>query len=48
MEKVRLPFRATESFIAKEIIDPRDTRKNFSEFVNLVAKLRKKSRDPMD
>ena len=48
MEKVRLPFRTAESLIAKEIIDLRDTRKNFSEFVNLTTKLRKNARDPID
>ena len=41
MEKVRSPFRTAESFIAEEIIDPRDTRKYLSEFVNLTSKLRK-------
>ena len=41
MEKVRSPFRTAESFIAEEIIDPRETRKYLSEFVNLTSKLRK-------
>jgi len=41
MEKVRSPFRTAESFIAEEIIDPRDTRKLLCEFANLAAPLRK-------
>ena len=41
MEKVRSPFRTAESFIAEEIIDPRDTRKLLCEFANLSAPLRK-------
>lgn len=41
MEKVRSPFRTAESFIAEEIIDPRDTRKLLCEFVNITSKLRK-------
>tara|TARA_B100001996_G_scaffold241781_1_gene187028 strand:+ start:111 stop:1658 length:1548 start_codon:yes stop_codon:yes gene_type:complete len=40
MEKVRSPFRTAESFLAEEIIDPRDTRKLLCEFVNLAAPLR--------
>ncbi|MEC7960938.1 MAG: carboxyl transferase domain-containing protein, partial [Pseudomonadota bacterium] len=44
MEKVRSPFRTAEAFIAEEIIDPRDTRKYLSEFVNLTSKLRKKGK----
>tara|TARA_B100000676_G_scaffold153720_1_gene151681 strand:+ start:2161 stop:3708 length:1548 start_codon:yes stop_codon:yes gene_type:complete len=44
MEKVRSPFRTAESFIAEEIIDPRDTRKYLSEFANLTSKLRKKGK----
>ncbi len=37
-------FRTAEAFIAEEIIDPRDTRKYLSEFVNLTSKLRKKGK----
>ncbi|MEC7366280.1 MAG: carboxyl transferase domain-containing protein [Pseudomonadota bacterium] len=44
MEKVRSPFRTAEAFIAEEIIEPRDTRKYLSEFVNLTSKLRKKGK----
>ena len=40
MEKVRSPFRTAESFLAEEIIDPRDTRKLICEFANLSAPLR--------
>ncbi len=40
MENVRSPFRTAESFIAEEIIDPRDTRKIICEFANLSAPLR--------
>tara|TARA_B100001758_G_scaffold246546_1_gene261919 strand:+ start:450 stop:1997 length:1548 start_codon:yes stop_codon:yes gene_type:complete len=40
MEKVRSPFRTAESFLAEEIIDPRDTRKLLCEFANLAAPLR--------
>lgn len=40
MEKVRSPFRTAESFIAEEIIDPRDTRKLLCEFVNICSPLR--------
>ena len=42
MEKVRSPFKTAESFLAEEIIDPRDTRKLLCEFANLAAPLRKK------
>ncbi len=41
MENVRSPFRTAESFLAEEIIDPRDTRKLICEFVNLAAPIRK-------
>ena len=41
MERVRSPFRTAESFLAEEIIDPRDTRKLLCEFANLAAPLRK-------
>ncbi len=41
MEKVRSPFRTAESFLAEEIIDPRDTRKLLCEFANLAAPIRK-------
>ena len=40
MEKVRSPFRTAESFLAEEIIDPRDTRRLLCEFANLAAPLR--------
>ncbi len=40
MEKVRSPFKTAESFLAEEIIDPRDTRKLICEFANLSAPLR--------
>ena len=41
MENVRSPFRTAESFLAEEIIDPRDTRELICEFANLAAPLRK-------
>ena len=44
MEKVRSPFKTAESFLAEEIIDPRDTRKLICEFANLSSPLRKKGR----
>jgi len=44
MEKVRSPFKTAESFLAEEIIDPRDTRKLLCEFANLAAPLRKKGK----
>ena len=40
MENVRSPFRTAESFLAEEIIDPRDTRPLLCEFANLAAPLR--------
>ena len=40
MESVRSPFRTADSFLAEEIIDPRDTRKLICEFANLSAPLR--------
>ncbi len=40
MEMVRSPFRTAESFLAEEIIDPRDTRQLLCEFANLAAPLR--------
>ena len=40
MEKVRSPFKTAESFLAEEIIDPRDTRKLICEFANLSAPVR--------
>ena len=40
MEMVRSPFRTAESFLAEEIIDPRDTRRLLCEFANLSAPLR--------
>ena len=44
MEKVRSPFKTAESFLAEEIIDPRDTRKLICEFTNLAAPIRQKGR----
>tara|TARA_B100001758_G_C18412272_1_gene616702 strand:+ start:1725 stop:3272 length:1548 start_codon:yes stop_codon:yes gene_type:complete len=44
MEKVRSPFKTAESFLAEEIIDPRDTRKLICEFANLSAPLREKGK----
>ena len=41
MENVRSPFRTAESFIAEEIIDPRETRRLLCEFANLAAPLRR-------
>ena len=41
MEKVRSPFSTAESFLAEEIIDPRETRRLICEFANLSAPLRK-------
>ena len=40
MEMVRSPFRTAESFLAEEIIDPRDTRRLLCEFANLAAPIR--------
>ncbi len=40
MENVRSPFRTAESFLAEEIIDPRDTRRLLCEFANLAAPVR--------
>ena len=40
MENVRSPFRTAESFLAEEIIDPRDTRRLLCEFANLAAPIR--------
>ena len=40
MEMVRSPFRTAESFLAEEIIDPRDTRRLLCDFANLAAPLR--------
>ena len=40
MEKVRSPFRTADSFLAEEIIDPRDTRRLLCDFANLAAPLR--------
>ncbi|MEJ7584875.1 MAG: carboxyl transferase domain-containing protein [Acidimicrobiales bacterium] len=40
MEAVRSPFRTAESFLAEEIVDPRDTRPLLCEFANLAAPLR--------
>ena len=44
MEKVRSPFKTAESFLAEEIIDPRDTRRLICEFANLAAPLREKGK----
>ena len=40
MEMVRSPFRTAESFLAEEIIDPRDTRRLLCEFANLSSTFR--------
>ena len=40
MEMLRLTFRTAKSFLAEEIIDPRDTRRLLFEFANLAAPLR--------
>ena len=37
MEMLRLTFRTAKSFLAEEIIDPRDTRRLLFEFANLAA-----------
>ena len=44
LERYRSPFRTAESFHVEEIVDPRDTRRLLSEFVNLAAPLRKPGR----
>ena len=44
MENVRSPFRTAESFIAEEIIDPRETRRLLCEFANLAAPLRRRGK----
>tara|TARA_B100000427_G_scaffold65526_1_gene52016 strand:- start:5019 stop:6566 length:1548 start_codon:yes stop_codon:yes gene_type:complete len=44
MEKVRSPFKTAESFLAEEIVDPRDTRKLICEFTNLAAPIRQKGK----
>jgi len=41
LNRFRSPFRTAETFMAEEIIDPRDTRPLLCEFANLSAKLRK-------
>jgi acetyl-CoA carboxylase carboxyltransferase component len=41
LNRYRSPFRTAETFMAEEIIDPRDTRPLLCEFANLSAKLRK-------
>jgi acetyl-CoA carboxylase carboxyltransferase component len=41
LNRYRSPFRTAETFMAEEIIDPRNTRPLLCEFANLVAKLRK-------
>jgi acetyl-CoA carboxylase carboxyltransferase component len=41
LNRYRSPFRTAETFMAEEIIDPRDTRPLLCEFANLAAKLRK-------
>ncbi len=40
LDRYRSPFRTAESFMAEEIIDPRDTRPLLCEFANLAAPLR--------
>ena len=40
LNRVRSPFRTTETFQVEEIIDPRDTRKHLVEFATLAAPLR--------
>ena len=40
MEMVTSPFRTAESFLARKIIDPRDTRLLLCEFSNLATTLR--------
>ena len=40
MEMLRLTLRNAKSFLAEEIIDPRDTRRLLFEFANLAAPLR--------
>ena len=37
MEKVRSPFKTAESFLAEEIVDPRDTRKLICELCNMMS-----------
>jgi acetyl-CoA carboxylase carboxyltransferase component len=41
LNRYRSPFRTAETFMAEEIIDPRNTRPLLCEFANLAAKLRK-------
>jgi len=41
LNRFRSPFRTAETFMAEEIIDPRDTRPLLCEFANLSAKLRR-------
>ena len=43
-EAMRSPFRTAEAFIAEEIIDPRDTRAELCEFVNLAQRALKPGR----
>ena len=40
LNKLRSPFRSSETFWIEEIIDPRDTRPLLCEFANLSAPLR--------
>ena len=40
MEMLRLTFRTAKSFLAEEIIDPRDLSRLLFEFANLAAPLR--------
>jgi len=44
LNRFRSPFRTAESFMAEEIIDPRDTRPLLCEFANLAAPLRRPGR----
>jgi acetyl-CoA carboxylase carboxyltransferase component len=40
LQKLRSPFRATETFWVEEMIDPRDTRRLAVDFARLADKLR--------
>ena len=40
LNKLRSPFRSSETFWIEEIIDPRDTRKILCEFVEMAAPVR--------
>ena len=47
LNKLRSPFRTTETFQVEEIIDPRDTRKLLCEFARLAEPLRTAGRPVM-